>query len=527
MSITDFRTARREDQVAAREQDREDRRLAAELAREAKEQARLDEIERRRQEREDQAARREQDRLDAERKAKEKKDREDAARAAKAQADKERRREQARRRKERREQFVARLNAAPQWLAEHLDLSAALAVMACSIAPALISQAASLKPTGVVEEMGWVGYLLVVLLPVMVECSAWAATAGEAKAMKEQRSPWPYRIAIYAFAGLAAWVNYRHGSHVGGEEYGVILGSVLAASSVIPIMVWQLVQLGRHREYRELMKRARQARKAAAKTREQRRSELPQVWATARRLRAIAGHEKLSEEDAWQAAYGVHEGAGEDEMPEDLLRLLSADMLGLRVEAEARLAVVLGDLAEARAWRREASAKLSGKTLEAEPEASVTASAQGVAILPTRTVETSVSGLVDPSGKPLLRTVSPQINLSVPPSARTSESAPARTRDTAPARTRKASGKTTVRKLSTGAKRAAAVTAKRASADENEAIEQWIADELKAGRDVTPADVKTETMRRRQERNKRDKSEPSRTWVYDRIGKAKLRRRSA
>lgn len=527
MSITDFRTARREDQVAAREQDREDRRLAAELAREAKEQARLDEIERRRQEREDEAARREQDRLDAERKAKEKKDREDAARAAKAQADKERRREQARRRKERREQFVAWLNAAPKWLAEHLDLSAALAVMACSIVPALISQAASLKPTGVVEEMGWVGFLLVVLLPVMLECSAWAATAGEAKAMKEQRSPWPYRIAIYAFVGLAAWVNYRHGSHVGGEAYGVILGSVLAASSVIPIMVWQLVQLGRHREYRELMKQARQARRAAAKTREQRKSELPQVWATARRLRAIAGHEKLSEEDAWQAAYGVHEGAGEDEMPEDLLRLLSADMLGLRVEAEARLAVVLGDLAEARAWRREASAKLSGKTPETEPGASVTASAQGVAILPTRAAEASVTGLVDPSGKPLLRTVSPQINPSVPPSARTSESAPARTRDTAPARTRKASGKTTVRKLSAGAKKAASVTAKRASADENEAIEQWIADELKAGRDVTPADVKTETMRRRQERNKRDKSEPSRTWVYDRIGKAKLRRRSA
>lgn len=527
MSITDFRTAKREDQESRARQAREAEELQARLAREEKEQAFKQELARKAAEQE--AKDREAERIRKDREAKEAADlaKQQAELAAKERADKERRREQTRRRKERREQFVARLNAAPKWLAEHLDLSAALAVMACSIVPALISQAASLKPTGVVEEMGWVGYLLVVLLPVMLECSAWAATAGEAKAMKEQRSPWPYRVAIYAFAGLAAWVNYRHGSHVGGEEYGVILGSVLAASSVIPIMVWQLVQLGRHREYRELMKQGRQARKAAAKTREQRKSELPQVWATARRLRAIAGHEQLSEEDAWQAAYGVHEGAGEDEMPENLLRLLSADMLGLRVEAEARLAVVLGDLAEARAWRRESSAKLSGKTLETEPEASVTASAQGVAILPTRTAETSATGLVDPSGKPLLRTVSPQINPSVPPSARTSESAPARTRDTAPARTRKASGKTTVRKLSAGAKKAASVTAKRASADENEAIEQWIADELKAGRDVTPADVKTETMRRRQERNKRDKSEPSRTWVYDRIGKAKLRRRSA
>ncbi|WP_351233848.1 hypothetical protein [Streptomyces sp. NPDC002133] len=527
MSITDFRTARREDQASAREQDREDRRLAAELVREEKEQARLDEVERRRLEREDEAARREQDRLDSERKAKEKKDREDAARA---QADKERRRVQAdkeRRRKERRERFVARLNAAPRWLAEHLDLSAALAVMGCSIVPALMSQAASLRTTGIVEEMGWLGYLLVGLLPVMLECSAWAATAGEAKAMKDQRSPWPYRIAVYLFAGLAAWINYLHGAHVGGAKYGVILGSVLAASSVIPIAVWQLVQLGRHGEYRERMKRAREARKAAAKTRARRKSELPAVWATARRLRAIAGHEALSEDNAWLAAYAVHEGAGEDGLPQDLLQLLSADMLGLRVEAESRLAVVLGDLAEARAWRREASAKLSGKTSEAGPEASASESAEGGATLPTRVFEASSTGLIIRPGRPLLRTVSTQINPSVPPSARTSESAPARTRDTAPARTRKDSGKQTVRKLSTGAKRAASVTAKRASADENKAIEQWIADELKAGRDVTPADVKTETMRRRQERSKRDKSEPSRTWIYDRIGKAKLHRRSA
>lgn len=524
MSITEFRTAKREDQESQAARERAAEELRARLAREEKQQAFDQELAR-------QAAEQKAKDAEAERRRKDREATEaadlakrQAVLAAKVQADKERRRERARRRKERREQFAARINAAPKWLAQHLDLAAALAVMACSIVPALMSQAASLKSTGIIAEMGWLGWLLVALLPVMLECSAWAATAGEAKAMKDQRSPWPYRVAVYVFAGLAAWINYLHGSHVGGDKYGVILGSVLAASSAIPIMVWQLVQLGRHSEYRAQMKLARQNRNDDKRTREERRRELPKVWATAVRLRAIAGHRNLAEEDAWHAAFAVHEGAGEDAMSEGLLQLLSADMLGLRVDAEERLAVVLGELAEARTLRREASAKLSGESLEEAPEGSVNGSAQGGATLPTRVFEASSKGLVIRPGKDVLRTVSPQITPSVPPHARTSESPPARTRDTAPARKRRAPVAPAVRKLSTGAKKAAAETAKRADAEENAAIEEWVLAEIQVGRVPNAKGVAAETLRRRKETYGKKAAEPGKTWCYDRIAKAKKAR---
>ncbi|MFE2693655.1 hypothetical protein [Streptomyces mirabilis] len=525
MSLTDFRTARRQDQESQREQNREDQRLAAELARQEREDQRREEAERREQDRRDEAERREQARLDEERKAREKKEREEAARVAKAAANKEKRREQARRRKERRERFVAWVNAVPKWVAEQLDLAAALAVMACSIAPALISQASSLKDTGLIVKMGLLGWLLVTLLPVMLECSAWAATAGEAKAMKQKRSPWPYRIAVYAFASLAATINYWHGADIGGEAWGVALGSVLAASSIIPIIVWQLVQIGRHREYRDEMKAARRARRDAKKTRRMRKRKLPKVWDAAVQLRAIAGHERLSEEDAWLVAYGVFEGAVTEVLSDEVLRLLSAEMLGNLVEAEGRRTVVLEELAAVRLDRRKLSEMVSAKESETDSEGSVDDSADGVATLPTRVFVGSSSGLVTLSDNHQLRTVSPQINTSVPPSARTSESAPARTRDTARPRTRRARAADAVRNLSTGARKAAAESAKSYSADENAGVEEWIRGQLAAGRKVDRRTVEDETVRRRQERLSKKKAAelgtPSKTWSYARIAAAK------
>lgn len=520
MSITDFRTARREDQESSARQAREAEALKAQLEREAKQQAFEQELARKAQLQAEKDAEAARVRMDREAKGAAELAKKQAELAAKSQADKERRRERARRRKERREQFAARVNAAPKWLAEHLDLAAALAVMVCSIAPALMSQAASLKATGLVVSMGLLGWLLVALLPVMLECSAWAATAGEAKAMKEQRSPWPYRIAVYVFAGLAAWINYLHGSHVGGDEYGVILGSVLAASSVIPIMVWQLVQLGRHRVYRQQMKAGRQVRKDEQRTKRDRKKQLPEVWATAGKLRAIAGRGRLSSEDAWQAAWAVHEGAGADVLADDLLALLSADLLGLRVEAEESLAVVLEDLKIARAWRMRASGRLSMEGVELVSGGSTEASTAGGATLPTQVPQASVTALVDATGKPLLRTVSPQITPSIPPSARTSESAPARTRVTAPVHTRRGSAKGGSRRLSEGARRAASNTAKKANPDENKAIEQWIVDELKGGREPSKGDVEKETLLRRSDVSKKPEV-PSRSWCYARIKNAK------
>lgn len=529
MSLTEFRTARREDQESAAKRDRDNRALDADIDLKKQQQGFNQQVELKRLEIEEREREREQARKDKEQKEAAKRAEKEAAEAAKQAKEKDRRKEQERSRKLRRERWQRRLDAAPKWLAEHLDLSAALAVMACSIVPALISQASSLRDTGIVDAMGWAGGLLVALLPFMLECSAWAATAGEAKALKQGRSPWPYRIAVYAFAGLASWVNYLHGRNVGGDRYGVLLGSVLAASSIIPILVWQLVQLGRHIEYRERLRAERRRRRDLKRTRKTRERKLPKVWEAARRLRAIAGYERLSEEDAWTIAYAVFEGAGSVALSDEILALLSAEMLGDLVEAEGRRTAVLEALADVRLERRRLSEALareaSGKGPEEGSEESVKESAGVVATLPMRVFEASSSGLVTLSEKTQLRTVSPQISTSVPLSARTSESAPARTGDSAPPRTRRARAKGAVQKLSPAARKAAAVSAKAYSADENADIEEWIRGELAAGRKVGLKEVTDETEKRRQEKLTKKKAaelgRPSKTWVYTRIGNAK------
>ncbi|MFD9517955.1 hypothetical protein [Streptomyces sp. NPDC059979] len=523
MSLTDFRIARREDNAAEAEQNRRNEALRAGLHLQAQQQA--FEQERARAADEQEAKDREAERVrrakEAEAAAKLAKDQAD--RAAKAAAKEKERRDRNKLRKEARERFAARLNAAPAWLAEHLDLAAALAVMACSIVPALVSQAASLTGTGILIEMGWVGFLLVALLPVMLECSAWAATAGEAKAMKQGRSPWPYRIAIYTFAGLAGWINWLHGQQVGGDKYGTILGAVLAASSIIPIAVWQLVQLGWHQEFRAQMKAERARQKDVKNTRKQREDLLPKVWATAKMLRAIAGHELLSEDEAWHAAYGVHEGTGA-ELPEELLRHLSADMLGLRVDAEGRLAEVLEELADARRMRLTASVKVSAVAAENVSDESVKPVAKESATLPTRVFAGTRDGLVEGPANAFRWNGSSQVNPSVPPSARTPEETSARKREAAAAGSKRQSVTAPVRRLSRGARRAAAETARNYDATENAAIEEWIRSEIRDGRIPNAKGVTAETKQRRAEAHGDKAIEPSKSWVYDRLAKAKSTR---
>jgi hypothetical protein len=508
-TTTDFRTVRRE-------QDREDRR-ATEAAR--LERERLAGEQRMNLQRlalEAEQARREQDRRDREQAAQVKAEREAAQRAAAAQAKKDRAREKARQAKERRERRIAAVKAVPAWVAEHLDLAAALTVMACSILPALVSQGASLKATGIVHAMGLPGLLLVGLLPVMLECSAWAATAGEAKAMKSGRNPWPYRIAIYTFAGLAAWINWQHGQNVGGRQYGLLLGSVLAASSVVPIVVWQLVQLGRHQEARAALKAARTARRHERAETKKRQELYPDIWHTAQQLRAIAGHGRLSVQEAWQAAYAVHEGAGVDGLPDDLMVLMSSDLLGLRAAAEERLADVLRTLNRARARRLAvsgvASENQSPQSGVSVRHPSAAASAGGGIIPPTHPGNRSLQRAAERAR----RTASAQAAPSVPPSARPREDTPTRTRKPRPPRPE--------RTLSKGAKNAARETAMASATDaaaaEKKALEDWARETLRTGGTVTWQAVRAEALRRRKETDKKA-VEPSRSWSYDRLKAAK------
>jgi len=521
MSVTDYRASRREDERAQREQDREDRRLAEEARLDRERLAQEAEDRRREQDRRDREAKAEQDRKAAEAKEQQRLVREQAEREAREKAGRARRAERTKARRERRERRVALVRSVPGWIGEHLDLAAALAVMACSIVPALISQATMLSSMGL-------ELVLVVLLPVMLECSAWAATAAEAKALKNNRPAWPYRVAAWMFAGLAASINWQSGLRMGGG-HDVRAAMVLAASSVVPVALWQLIQIGRHREAKALQRAERKRLRNERRDRRKRADLYPQVWDCALRLRAIAGHEQLTEQKAWIAAYAVFEGAGDDALPPDLMVLLSAEMLGIRVQAEERLALILADYQRARAERLRASGddapeesdNPSAKTPGAGAGESVDVSAEGAVNPPTWGGEKSATGLLDRFGRPLFQTVSPQISTFVPAPTTARAPEPARTPVRAP-RTRKDPAG---RNLSEGAKKAASVSAKTASPDEKRTLDEWVADRLRNGETVTGPIVLAETMRLRklandalpQRRRAKILVDPGRTWVYDRI----------
>ena len=529
MSVTDYRASRRDD-----------KRLEHELALGSQQQLLQAQLAVAQVEIQAKAAERQADRDDAKVKAEaalalktleatnqRNKDRE--AREAKEKADKIRKADRARARKERQQRRATFVRSVPGWVSEHLDLAAALAVMACSIVPALISQATTLNHMGL-------DLVMVVLLPVMLECSAWAATAAEAKALKANRAAWPYRIAAWLFALLAASINWQTGLSVGGRGNNVRAAMVLAASSIVPVALWQLIQIGRHREAKALQRAERKRLANERRDRRERGKKYPEVWDCAMRLRAIAGHDALTEQKAWLAAYAVFEGAGEDALPPELMVLLSAEMLGIRVQAEELLAVILADYHRARAERLkvtdagalQTAPEASAPTGETDREPSVYVSADGAVNPPTRDAGEPVSGLLDRFGNPLYRTVSPQINPFVPPPAPTTAPAPART----PARTPRTRVEPAGRNLSEGAKKAAAQTAKTFDPDESRVLDQWVADQIRASKDgAVPSwkAVLAESMRLRtkaneqlpQRRRAKTVQPPSRTWVYERIAAGK------
>lgn len=521
MSVTDYRTSRREDEAERRRQDREDRRAEDDARLERERLAQEAQDRRREQDREDRRERAQQELAAQQAREQQRMAERQAERDAKERADKVRRAEKARARKERRERRNQMVRSAPGWISEHLDISATVAVMACSIVPALISQSLTLHRMGL-------DIVLVLMIPVMLECSAWASNAAEAKALKEGRAAWPYRLMGWVFALFAGSVNYHTGLQIGGHGDNVVAGAILAATSLVPLGLYQMIQLGRHREAKARLKAERTRRRHESEDEKRRTKLYPKVWDAAVRLRAIAGHDHLSMQQAWTAAWAVFEGAGEA-LPADVLALLSAEMLGIRVDAEERLALILADYHRARAARLKASSEpsdgVAASASEESPEESVYVSAGEGVNPPTRTVERRETGLVDRHGSPLFVTVSPQINPFVPTSARTPEPAPAQTPERPRADRPRTRREPAGRALSEGAKKAASVSAKAASADENRAIEEWVAEQIRTGGEVSKDTVEAATLKLRTDANnalpprKRAKiiSKPGRTWIYDRI----------
>lgn len=217
------------------------------------------------------------------------------------QARDERANREADKRRKKREQKAA-WKARADWVAVNTDLAAALTVMVAGMIPAFYFQLNALMGAGVFAG-------LAALLAFMLEAGAWAATAGEVKAMKAGRAIWPYRIAIWSFTTAAASINFAH-----GMETAWWLGAILAASSIVPVALFHMVMAGRH----AAKPKADPQVKARAKHEKRRRKHHPAVASLADRLQSAAEHDTLTFEAAFAAAWAIMHGTSKPGMTPEL-----------------------------------------------------------------------------------------------------------------------------------------------------------------------------------------------------------------
>lgn len=205
--------------------------------------------------------------------------------------------EQRRKKRERKAAWKQRTD----WIAANTDLAAALAVMVAGMIPAFYFQLDALIGAGVFSG-------LAALLAFMLEAGAWAATAGEVKALKAGRAVWPYRIAIWSFTAAAASINFAHGLTTAWW-----LGAILAASSVVPVALFHMVMAGRHKA---------KPKDAAAKERKRhekkRRKHHSEVADLADRLVSAAPFGTLTFEAAFTAAWSIKHGTAKPGMTPEL-----------------------------------------------------------------------------------------------------------------------------------------------------------------------------------------------------------------
>ncbi|MGV9578093.1 DUF2637 domain-containing protein [Streptomyces sp. NPDC003509] len=269
-----YREEKRADQAAAREADREDRRLEL--------QTRLDaERLRAEEKRADAEAKAERDRKASEAKRRQEqtdKKQADAEKAAKKAAAAAKRAKQLR------------------WLKANPATLFVAFVMVASIVPAVISQIGALSGASVHVAMA-------ALLAAMLEGGAWAITFMGKQAEDAGRETRKYRIATWATACAAAAVNFWHGLEAYAAHPWVAV--VLGGSSLFAIYIWDMKTHGSHGRTRE-QKRAAKARAKHAKAR---RKDHKEIATQADKLVSAMPFGAITEEQAFAAAWRIHTGA--------------------------------------------------------------------------------------------------------------------------------------------------------------------------------------------------------------------------
>ncbi|WP_405695450.1 hypothetical protein [Streptomyces sp. NBC_01185] len=269
-----YREEKRADQAAAREADREDRRLELETRLEA-ERLRAEE------KRADAEAKAERDRKSAEAKRRQEQ-------ADKKQADAEKAAKKAAAAAKRAKQL--------RWLKANPATLFVAFVMVASIVPAVVSQVGALSGASV-------HVALAALLAAMLEGGAWAITFMGKQAEDAGRETRKYRIATWATAAAAAAVNFWHGLEAYKAHPWVAV--VLGGSSLFAIYIWDMKTHGSHSQTRAQRREAK-ARKSHAKAR---RKDHKEIAAQADKLVSAMPFGAITEEQAFAAAWRIHTGA--------------------------------------------------------------------------------------------------------------------------------------------------------------------------------------------------------------------------
>ncbi|MFG3229346.1 hypothetical protein ACGF07_31815 [Kitasatospora sp. NPDC048194] len=281
MTMSDFYEQRQRQKAQDRADTREDKRLEAEIKR----QADADKAEREQQR---EAARAEQERRDR-REAEQRKKREKAERA-------QRRADQ--------------LGLAKAWLAAEADTAFSVALIILAVVPAIISQVGALS--------GKTDPGSATSLALMLELGAWSATVGATRAMKDGRPVTPYRVAMWGCAAIAAAINVAHNGGV-HDWFGWVMG----AASLAGVAFWELRCVGRHGTSRRTKAERKEARKRRLHQKERKRLH-PEIWHTAAGILADAEYGSITQEQAWTLAREIHRGTNEAGLTPALVALREA-----------------------------------------------------------------------------------------------------------------------------------------------------------------------------------------------------------
>jgi hypothetical protein len=257
------------------------------------------------QKRQNKAADREQDRLD--RQAEREQNRVDAQARLDLRA-KQRRDELAeakRRKTERAKKWADRRAAVTGWLDTDADTAMVLPIMAVGMVAAITFQVDALTDAGFGRIFGG----LPLMVALVLELGAAAATVMTVRAAKDGRPAGPFRVAMWTCALIAAGINAAHGwtMEIDGER-AYWPAAVLFIVSLAGTGYWEMRSIGRHGTSRRT-KEERAEEKARAKHAKKRKKTYPDVAARAQEIVLAHPFEKVAAEQAWADAWMDIKGA--------------------------------------------------------------------------------------------------------------------------------------------------------------------------------------------------------------------------